>query len=126
MAQGTLAVKGYRDLLRGLVVADKETRLAVRATLRRAGEATRAGAAAKLSAIDSKSASGFKVRVRQRGVAVEQSLRKTTGQHPEWGAYQMRHALIPAQAENQVETERLMELALDAVAAHFNTGGVAL
>jgi hypothetical protein len=119
----TLRVDGYRDLLRGLATADRETRLALRATLRHAGDATRAGAVARLSSVDSRSASGFKTRVRQRGVAVEQSLKRTTGQHPEWGSYQMRHALLPALGENADETERRMEAAMDAIAAHFNSGG---
>lgn len=123
MAPATLAVDGYRDLLRGLATADRETRLALRATLRHAGDATRAGAVTRLSSVDVRSAAGYRTRVRQRGVAVEQSLRKTTGQHPEWGAYQMRHALLPALADNAEETNRRMQTALDAVAAHFNHGG---
>lgn len=119
----TLAVKGYAELLRALRTADRETRLGLRAELRHAGDATRQGAQSKLASKDAKSAAGFKVRVRIRGVAVEQALRKTTGLHPEWGAYQMRHALLPALADNEAETNRRMEVALDLVAAHFNSGG---
>jgi hypothetical protein len=119
----TLAVRGYRDLLRGLATADKETKLAVRATLKQTGEATRTSATSLLSPVDTRSASGYRVRVRQRGVAVEQSLRRTTGRHPQWGSYQMRHALLPALAANADETEHLMQAALDIVAAHFNSGG---
>src|SRR3954468_2451228 len=121
---GTLAVAGYTDLLRALKTADRETRLGVRATLRHAGDATRAAATSRLAAVDTRSAAGYKVRVRQRGVAVEQSLRKTTGQHPEWGAYQMRHALLPALHDTEEETNRRMEAALDLVCAHFNHGGL--
>jgi type VI protein secretion system component VasK len=123
MAAETLAVKGYRDLLRALRDADRETRLAVRATLLHAGEATRAGAAARITAKNAKTAGGYRVRVRQRGVAVEQSLRKSTGIHPEWGAYQMRHALLPALAANAEETDRRMAAALDVVAERFNRPG---
>src|SRR3954469_6179122 len=119
---GTLAVDGYTELLRGLKTADRETRLGVRATLRHAGDATRAAATNRLSAVDTRSAAGYKVRVRQRGVAVEQSLKRTTGQHPEWGAYQMRHALLPAAADNAEETDRRMAAPLDLVCAHFNGG----
>jgi hypothetical protein len=124
MAQGaTLRVDGYRDLLRALATADRETKKALRATLRHAGEATQASAIRRLSPVDRRSATGYKIRVRARGVAVEQSLKRTTGQHPEWGGYQMRHALLPALDETAPETDRRMELALDAVAAHFNTAG---
>jgi hypothetical protein len=126
MAQETLAVKGYRNLMRALATAEKEDRLAVRAVLRQVGEQTRTGAQTRLAAKAPKSAAGYKVRVRQRGVAVEQSLRKTTGVHPEWGAYQMRHALLPSLAANADETERLMRVALDAVTERFNRGGPVL
>ena len=124
MAQGeTIAIRGYRELLRALQAADKESRLALRAELAYAGEATRKGAQTRLAAKAPKSAAGYKVRVRQRGVAVEQSLRKTTGIHPEWGAYQMRHALLPALAANAAETDRRIEAALDKIAARFDSGG---
>lgn len=120
--RGQVTVTGYKDLLKGLKTADKETRAAVRATLKTVGEATRASAIHKLSPIDKRSAAGYKTRVRQRGVGVEQSLKRTTGKHPEWGAYQMRHALIPALEDNEAETMRRMEAALDDVAAQFNRG----
>src|SRR5436305_13177204 len=123
MAGETLAVKGYRDLLRALRTADKESRLALRAELRHVGEATQAGAARRVGAKDPKSAAGYKVRVRQRGVAVEQSLRKTTGVHPEWGAWQMRHALLPSLAADAGEADRRLAAALDLVAARFDRGG---
>lgn len=126
MAKETLAVKGYRDLMRALRTAEREDRLAIRAVLRRVGEQTRAGATARLAGKDPKSAAGYKTRVRQRGIAVEQALKKTTGLHPEWGAYQMRHALLPSLAANANETDRLMEAALNAVSDRFNHGGVLL
>lgn len=45
---------------------------------------------------DVHSAMGYKIRVRARGVAVEQSLRRTTGEHPFFGTLQMEQALVPA------------------------------
>lgn len=125
MAQGaTLRVDGYRDLVRAFADCDRKTKRELRATLRHAGEAVQASAIQRLSPIDHHSAQGYKVRVRQRGLAVEQSLRKTTGAHPEWGAYQMRHALLPALEANEDETERRMEIAMDVIAARFNHGGL--
>jgi hypothetical protein len=120
----TVRVKGYRDLLRALQTADKETKREVRSTLRKVGELVRVDATGKLMDEAPKSALGYRVRVRQRGVEVEQSLRKTTGLHPEWGGYQMRHALEPALDENEEATVRAMEHALDVVCAHFNHGGL--
>lgn len=124
MAQeATLSVKGYRELMRAYQQADRDSRKELRAALKHAGEIVQRDAARFISPISSRTAAGYKIRVRQRGVAVEQSLRKTTGAHPEWGSYQMRHALLPALMVNEDEVERRMEAALDIVAAHFNQGG---
>jgi hypothetical protein len=123
MAAGrTLAVDGYRDLLRAL---DRRPRNPARGPRHAPARRRRDPAPPPSGACppSTRSAAGYKVRVRQRGVAVEQSLKRTTGLHPEWGAYQMRHALLPALDETAPETDRRMELALDAVAAHFNTAG---
>jgi hypothetical protein len=75
--------------------ADRETKRDARRILARAGQAIEQDAAARIAPKDARSASGYRTSVRQRGIVVRQSLRKTTGLHPEWGAYQMRHGLIP-------------------------------
>jgi hypothetical protein len=124
VAQGaTLRVDGYRQLMQALARTDKASRKAVRDELRQAGEHVRVEAGGRFVATDSKSAAGYKTRVRQRGVAVEQSLRKTTGLHPEFGALQMRRALVPALEGNEQRTVREMEAALDRVCDRFNAGG---
>lgn len=120
MAQGeTLAVHGVTELMRGLKTADRATKAAVRADLRLVGESVRVDQVRQMSAIDSRSAAGYKTRVRQRGVVVEQSLRKTTGKHPEYGAMQMR-LLLRALAANADKTRQAMEQAMDRIAARFN------
>jgi hypothetical protein len=119
----TLRVENLRGLMRALAAADREASRALRANLRHAGEVVRDDAGPRIARKDIRSAAGLRVRVRQRGVAVEQSLSRTTGLHPEWGAWQMRHALIPALAHNQEEVGRRMEVALDVIAARFNHGG---
>lgn len=91
----------------------------MRAALREVAEPVRAEAASLFSTVDPRSAAGYRVRVRQRGVSVEQSLRKTTGQHPEYGALQMREALLPALARKEREIEQGMEEAIDRIADHF-------
>jgi hypothetical protein len=121
MTQGaTLRVEGYRELMRALKNADREQRLEVRHTLRDVGAIVQRDAAQRFTPINAKSAAGYKVRVRQRGVAVEQSIRKTTGVHPEWGSLQMRRALIPALYANETDTARAMEAAMDKVARDFD------
>jgi hypothetical protein len=125
MAQGaTLAVSGYRELLKGLQTLDRDERLGLRHALRDVGAIVQRDAVQRFTPINARSAAGYKVRVRQRGVAVEQSIRKTTGAHPEWGSYQMRHALLPALMANEADFEREMEKVLDRAADKFNRGGL--
>ena len=76
-----------------------ETRRLLRPALKKAAEPVRAEAASRFARYDPRSAAGYKVRVRARGVAVEQSLKRTTGLHPQFGSLQMRQALLPALAE---------------------------
>jgi hypothetical protein len=118
--QGTLAVNGYRELLRAFQRADSDSRKELRSALKDVGEVVRRDATGLFSPVDPRSAAGYKTRVRQRGVAVEQSLRRTTGRHPEYGALQMRSALVPALTDNVDQVERQLERALDRVADHFN------
>ena len=62
------------------------TRLEVRQALRDVGDVVRHDAQSSFASVNARSAAGFKTRVSQRGIAVEQSIRKTTGDHPEYGA----------------------------------------
>jgi hypothetical protein len=122
MARETLAVHGLKEMLKANAKADKETRLAVRHELRAVGDIVKQDAASLFAPVNSRSAAGYKTRVRQRGVAVEQSIRKTTGKHPEYGALQMRKALLPALHANAAETERRMERAMDTISRRYETG----
>lgn len=116
----TLVVEGLKPLLKAAKNAGSATNREVRAALRESGEIVRADAAQRLTKYSATSAAGLKVRVRQRGVAVEQSLRKTTGAHPQYGSLQMRRALLPALAKNEPEVEAEFEKALDKIARIFN------
>ena len=112
-------IKGYRELLRACNRAEKETKKEVRDTFRKVGDIVRVGATERFRSIDARSAEGYRTRVRQRGVAVEQSLRRTTGLRPDFGSLQMRDALEPALEAKSDDVEREMEDALDKVADHF-------
>lgn len=121
---GELVVRGYKELLRGLVDADKNTRREVRATLREAGDTVKVAAAENaLSRFHNagRTAAGYRVVVRQRGLSVEQSIRKTTGKRPDYGGLQMKDALLPALERNEGRIEADMDAAMDKVAAIFNT-----
>ena len=115
----TLVVTGYKEFLRAAKNAGTATNLEVRATFREVGELVRADAAQRLAKYSTTSAAGLKVRIRQRGVAVEQSLRKTTGDHPQYGSLQMRKALLPALAKDAPLVEAKFEEALDKVKVIF-------
>lgn len=119
MAEETLRVRGYRELLAACDRAGKDSKREVRATLRAVGEIVRSEAEALFDPYNARSARGYRVRVRARGIAVEQSLRRTTGKHPEYGALQMNKALLPARARKGEEIDAAFEVALDRVADRF-------
>lgn len=101
MAAGTVRVRGLRELQRDFKRMSKDLSKEVRDGLRKAAEPVREEATQLFERYDAASASGYRVRVRARGVSVEQSRRRTTGQHPEFGALQMRRALLPALERKQ-------------------------
>lgn len=114
MAQeATLKVEGLREFQRGVSKAEKDTRKAVRERLKEVGEFVRVDAMGRLSQYDERSAEKLRLRVRQAGIFVEQSLRKTTGLRPDFGELQMSRALIPALTDNEAELLRKMEAAAD-------------
>ena len=115
----TFRVVGYQEFMRATARADKDTKRYVREAFRKVGDSVRLDAVQRFAQYDARSAAGYRTRVRQRGVAVEQSLRKTTGKRGDYGALQMRRALLPALAENQAATEQAFEHAVDQIADRF-------
>jgi hypothetical protein len=116
----TLRVEDFEKFMLIIAKADRATKKALRDEVRQAGTAVRDDAKGKFDRYDPKSAAGYRVVVRQRGVAVEQKYRKTTGQHPKFGTLQMTKALLPALDENTDNTTRAVNAALDRIAARFN------
>jgi hypothetical protein len=111
-------VKGYREVVKGFRDMDKDVAKGIREELRSAGQIVQREASALFAPVSERSAAGYKVRVRQKGVAVEQSLRRTTGEHPEYGALQMRTALLPALESNEREVYAGINAVLDRAAQH--------
>jgi hypothetical protein len=63
-----------------------------------------------------RTAEGFRTFVRAGAIVhLEQSLRKTTGLHPEWGALQMTKGLLPAREEKLDEVADRVELFVGAL-----------
>jgi len=117
----TLVVSGMADFLKATDLAPKESKRYVRSTFREVGEDVRAESAARFSRYDTRSAGRIRTIVRRRGVSVEQTLRRTTGLRPDFGALQMRTALLPALDANAGELDRKLSEALDRVADHFES-----
>ena len=127
---GTLVISGFKETIAAIDTLVPSERAAMRGALEKVGELVRVGGARTLVQYEAEkynrtkwaehSAAGFKTRVRQRGVEVEQSLRKTTGLHPEWGAVQMTHGLLPALFRNELEIIAEFDRAMDKVVVAFN------
>ena len=116
MAASTVRVRGLRELQRDFRKMSKDLSKEVRDGLREAAEPVRQEASTLFSPISADSAAGYKVRVRQRGVAVEQSRRRTTGKRPDFGRLQMGRALIPALENRADEVVKGVEKVLDKLA----------
>jgi hypothetical protein len=112
---GTVRVRGYREFQRAAKNAPKDIKRETRKAFAKVGDLVKDEASQLFDSIDARSAAGYKTRVRQRGVAVEQSLRRTTGKRPDYGSLQMRVALLPALEAKEDELEHEMEEALDTV-----------
>ena len=117
--QSAIRMRGYREFMRATAKAEKDTRKVIHTHLREAGDVVREEAKRRFERYHAKSASGFRIRSRVGGVFVEQALRKTTGQHPEFGTLQMRAALQPALDAKSNEVERRMDQALEQLADIF-------
>jgi hypothetical protein len=120
-AGAAMQVVGFREFLIACDNAGRDTKVFAREALREAGEEVRQAAGAKFAKYDEKTSGGYRTRVRRTGVSVEQSLRRTTGLRPDFGALQMRKALIPALNENEERTVLKMEEAVTLVAEKFAT-----
>lgn len=109
-------VEGLRELQRALRAADAELARELNRELRRAADIVAQDARGRFAQYDARSAAGFRGRVKGGGRAVaEQRRRRTTGQHPEYGALQMTRALLPALAAKRPQVERSVEQMLDGV-----------
>jgi len=115
-----LVVKNYRPFIQAINRAGPETKAAVTIALKAVGEPVKADAARRLAPYSQRSAAGLQVKVTTSSVKIRQGLRKTTGEHPEYGDLQMKRSLLPARRANSLRTNEAFQVALDVVIAHFN------
>jgi hypothetical protein len=102
-------IHGIKELDRAFKGLRKEVLKELRPQLRKAGEIVRAEGQSLFSRISPVSAAGYKVRVRQRGIAVEQTLPRVTGLRPDYGSLQMSLALVPALQAHESEVYDMVE-----------------
>ena len=88
--QETIKVEGLREFNRDVRKAEKDTQKRTREGLKKAGEPVREEWRSELAPVHEYSASKLRIRSTQSGVFVDQPLRKTTGEHPEFGGLQQR------------------------------------
>ncbi len=115
----TVRVTGIRELQRAARAAGGDASKLLRARLKEVGNVVRDEAESMLAPLSERSASGYRVYVRQRGVSVEQSRRKTTGTRGDWAAFQISRILIPARDSHDSLIREDAEKAVDDIARIF-------
>lgn len=110
-----------RSFLRACDRAEGDTEQMVTDVLGRAGEIVRAGAYARTVPKHARTAAGYVTRVEGRRVRVEQGLPASTGRHPAWGSWQMRHALLPSLRRNSKAISEEFRKGTDEVCKRFES-----
>lgn len=115
-------MKGLRELNRAINKADKDTTKLLKEPFKRVGKIVRDDGESRFSGVDTRSASGFKVRVRTRGVAVEQSRKNRGGsKRPNYTRMQ-QEALDAALDSKQPEVIDEMNKAIEEIADIIRKG----
>ncbi len=111
----TIKVEGLREWQRDVGKAEKETKDKTREGLQRAAEPVLQDWRSQLEPIHDVSASKLKIRVRQAGVFILQTARKTTGDRPDFAALQVAQGerALDAKAD---EAERELEQSINELA----------
>lgn len=110
---GTVRVTGIAEVRAAFKRVADGTTSEFPGQLRKIAEPVRSDTASRIAPYSSSSAAGVKTRLRTTTVLVQQSRRKTTGDHPNFGALQMRRAFIPALESHRDEVMRGVESMVD-------------
>jgi hypothetical protein len=116
VATATVRVRGLRELQRDFKKMGGGLNKDIDRELRQAGQIVADEARSRFAGISAASAAGFRPRTRGFGrVVVEQRKGRTTGLRGDYGALQMRRALLPALGAKQDEVVK----ALDQMLGHL-------
>jgi hypothetical protein len=102
-------VKGLRELRQAFKAMDREVSRELDNELKGIAQAVADEARNRFSAIDARSASGFKPRLRGFGSVLVVQTRRSKHVRPDFGSLQMRRALIPALWAKASDTERAVD-----------------
>lgn len=122
MATG-VRVKGLRELQRDIGRVDKQLRSELGKELKKLAEPVAADASRRVARFGEKTAAGIVAGRRGGGAVVRQRLRKVTGKRGDFGALQMRTALIPALEAHEEEVVHGVEDLLDRLTSEAGLGG---
>lgn len=119
--KAALVVKGHAEFLKACADAPKDTRKFVREALTEVGLGVQTDWRGREQRFGAFTALGLRTKVRQRGVAVEQTRRRSAipaRRRPKFG---LKQQLIGEQvlAQHQHDINTRLEAALDKVADHF-------
>lgn len=115
MAEGTIRVKGLRELQRAFRQADGDLRRELRRELRRVAEPVAEEARRLAGRFGARTVSGIRPRSSRSSAFVTQTRRKVTGAHPEFGGILMATVLLPALADKEPEVLSRLEDMLDRI-----------
>lgn len=104
--------EGLHELVQALRTVESSILPQLVKDMRQVGDVVRDEARRRFEHVSAKTAAGFDTRVRLGSgalVVVGQSLRKTSGKRPDYGARQMRDALLPARAAKHDEAVSILE-----------------
>ena len=99
-----IRIEGLDALDRTWRVIDDDLRRELQKEMQDAARIVSEDARSRLSRYNARSAMGIRARIERRTMAVvEQRRARTTGKRGDWGALQMRKALVPARAVRRSE-----------------------
>lgn len=109
---------GYREFMRATAKAEKGAKRVIRQRMRVAGDIVKRAQMVRMAPVDGPSAAGYRTKVRQSGITVEQTLGRTTGKRGDFAAMQKRR-LARSSEENRDDVVDEVREALEELAEMF-------
>lgn len=117
MPKPAVVMTGYRETMRALNRADKDTRRDVQRVLEDEARPVAEEIKRRLTRFEGVSLATIRPRALAKGVVVRQHARKRTGKRGDFGGVQMVEGFIPGAWDHIDETTRAVERALDRLTA---------